>query len=238
MNCYQAATPRAAILIAAVVMTALTLGLSILPAKVNSGGNVGSFANGSRVFGPSASALPGEGMPIVVYGVREQETAMRKVQVPHVGPPRKQKLIAAFFLVTRTPRRATGSVKGRARCVRPFVFPGSELVRWPRRPVGRPEPAGVDDRQGRRSGGRAPCGLRTCGQRRNPLDGNSHRGAGPFEGPPRSRDPSQRAGRAAARHARQPDSPGRFLRQSTSGVPAARFRARASTNKRSESRLT
>ncbi len=70
-------------------MTAMTLGLAILPAKVNSGGYGGSLANASRPFGPAA-VIPGEGMPIVVYGVREQETAMQKLQMPHVVPPQKQ----------------------------------------------------------------------------------------------------------------------------------------------------
>ena len=90
MNSYQAATPRTAISIAAVVMTALTLGLSILPAKVNSGEDGRTLVNASRTFGPAAGAIPGEGMPIVVYGVREQETAMQKLQMPHVVPPQKQ----------------------------------------------------------------------------------------------------------------------------------------------------
>ena len=90
MNSYQAATPRTAISLAAAAMAALTLGLSILPAKVNSGGNGGSLATASSTFGPAAVAIPGEGMPIVVYGVREQETAMQKVQMPHVVPPQKR----------------------------------------------------------------------------------------------------------------------------------------------------
>jgi hypothetical protein len=90
MKSYQAATPRTAISIAAAAMTALTLGLSILPAKLNSGGNGESLINASRAFGPAAAAIPGEGMPIVVYGVREQETAMQKLQMPHVVPPQKQ----------------------------------------------------------------------------------------------------------------------------------------------------
>jgi hypothetical protein len=90
MKSYQARTPRAAISIAAVVMTALTLGLSVLPAKVNTSGRIDSVANATPSAGRAASATLGEGMPIVVYGVREQETAMQKVQVPHVVPPQKQ----------------------------------------------------------------------------------------------------------------------------------------------------
>ncbi len=94
MNSYQAATPRArtAISLAAAAMTALTLGLSVLPAKVNSGGNVGPVANASRAADTVASTTPGDGMPIVVYGVRGGETAMQKVRDPHVGPPMKQQI--------------------------------------------------------------------------------------------------------------------------------------------------
>ena len=183
MNSYQASTPRAAISIAAAAMTALTLGLSILPAELNSGGNGGSLVDAPRTFGPAAVAIPGEGMPIVVYGVREQETAMQKLarHAARRAAAKAAKLSAASFPVARIPRRATGSVKGRARCVRPFAFAGR---------------------------------VSTAGRRRSPRV------------------------RARAAASLQPDSPGRFLRQSTSGAPAARFKARASTNSRSDRRLT
>ena len=94
MNSYQAATPRArvAISLAAAAMTALTLGLSVLPAKVNSGGSVGPVANASGAADTVVSTAPGDGMPIVVYGVREGEAAMQKVRAPHVGPPLKQQI--------------------------------------------------------------------------------------------------------------------------------------------------
>ena len=94
MNSYQPAPTRvrAAISIAAVAMTALTLGLSVLPAKVNSGGNVGPIANASGAADAVASTTPADGMPIVVYGVRGRETLMQKVRAPHVGPPMKQQI--------------------------------------------------------------------------------------------------------------------------------------------------
>ena len=94
MNSYQASTPRArvAISLAAAAMTALTLGLSVLPAKVNSGGNVDPVAEASRVADTSASTAPGEGVPIVVYGMRGPEAEMQKVRAPHVGPPMKQQI--------------------------------------------------------------------------------------------------------------------------------------------------
>jgi hypothetical protein len=94
MNSYQASTPgaRAAIFIAAAAMTALTLGLSVLPAKVNSGADVGPIAKASGAADAAASTTPGDGMPIVVYGVRERETAMQKVRAPHVGPPMKRQI--------------------------------------------------------------------------------------------------------------------------------------------------
>jgi hypothetical protein len=94
MNNYQAFTPRAraAILIAAAAMTALTLGLSVLPSKVNSDGNVGPLVNAARAPASVASTTPGDGMPIVVYGVRGRETAMQRVRVPHAGPPIKQQI--------------------------------------------------------------------------------------------------------------------------------------------------
>ena len=94
MNSYQASTPRAraAISLAAAAMTAFTLGLSVLPAKVNSGGNAGPVANASRAADTVASTTPGDGMPIVVYGMRGPETTMQKVRDPHVGPPMKQQI--------------------------------------------------------------------------------------------------------------------------------------------------
>ena len=100
MKSYQPAAPRAAFTLAAVAMTVLTLGLSVLPAKVNSGENSGAVASASRAISPAAAAASEEGMPIMVYGVRDKETAMQKVRVPHaqkvhvphVGPPQRQQI--------------------------------------------------------------------------------------------------------------------------------------------------
>jgi hypothetical protein len=89
MKSYQASTPRAAILAAATAMTAIIFALSVLPAKLTPGAHRDALAHASAA-GPEAAAAPREGMPIVVYGFREQETAMQKVQMPHVVPPRKQ----------------------------------------------------------------------------------------------------------------------------------------------------
>ena len=90
MNRYQAQLPRAAISIAAVAMTVLTLGLSILPAQMDKEGGrdvpAMEAARGDVV--PAVAAR--DGTPIVVYGFREQEIGLRKVHVPHVGPPQKQ----------------------------------------------------------------------------------------------------------------------------------------------------
>ena len=100
MKSYQAATPRAAITIAAVAMTVLTLGLSVLPAKVNSGASAGALASASPAVPATASLASGDGMPIVVYGIRDKETVMQKVRVPHaqkvhvphVVPPQRQQI--------------------------------------------------------------------------------------------------------------------------------------------------
>ncbi len=100
MKSYQAATPRAAITIAAVAMTVLTLGFAVLPAKVSSGGSADALASASGAASPVAGATASDGMPIVVYGIRDKETAMQKihvpraqkVHVPHVVPPQRQQI--------------------------------------------------------------------------------------------------------------------------------------------------
>ena len=94
MNSYQAATPRArtVISLAAAAMAALTLGLSVLPAKVDSGGIVGPVAQASPAAETVATMTQGDGTPIVVYGVRRAEPAMQKVRDPHVGSPIKQEI--------------------------------------------------------------------------------------------------------------------------------------------------
>ena len=99
MKSYQAATPRAVTMIAAVAMTVLTLGLSVLPAKVNPSTSADVLASASSAAPMTAANEQGDG-PIMVYGVRDKETAMQKVRVPHaqkvhvphVVPPQRQQI--------------------------------------------------------------------------------------------------------------------------------------------------
>ena len=139
MNRYQAQSPRAAISLAAVAMTALTLGLSVLPAQMERGRPRRSRRrSGSRRRCPGGKPAPGDGMPIVVYGVREQETGLQQGSCPaRRTAAEAANLTSSVFPRARTPRRATGSVKGRARCVRPFAFvgrtPGPAVSRSARR---------------------------------------------------------------------------------------------------------
>ena len=96
MNRYQAPLPRVALSIAAVAMTVVTLGLSILPAKVGNGRVVVpavEIAQGNvpAVDVDAARGTPIVGTPIVVYGYRE-DTGLRKVHMPHVTPPKKQQI--------------------------------------------------------------------------------------------------------------------------------------------------
>jgi len=97
MNRYQASLPRAAISIVALAMTALTLGLSVLPAQIGNDGRVVApgvdIARGD--VPPNMAAAQGTpivGTPIVVYGYRAEETGLRKVRMPHVTPPQKQRI--------------------------------------------------------------------------------------------------------------------------------------------------
>ena len=96
MNRYEASLPRVALSIAAVAMTAVTLGLSILPAKVGNGRVVVpavEIAQGNvpAVDVDAAHGTPIVGTPIIVYGYRE-DTGLRKVHMPHVTPPKKQQI--------------------------------------------------------------------------------------------------------------------------------------------------
>ena len=94
MNSYETSSPRAVISIAAVAMTALTLGLSILPAEKGPDARFHSVANSvasevSRGDIPAMDVAARDGAPIVVYGFREYDNGLRKVSAPHVTPPRK-----------------------------------------------------------------------------------------------------------------------------------------------------
>ena len=86
MNRYQAATPRAPLMIAAVAMSALTLALSVLPASWASGGHETRLGAAAGANALPAAGSGGEATPIVVYGVREQKTAFEPSQ--HNPAPR------------------------------------------------------------------------------------------------------------------------------------------------------
>ena len=88
MKRYQAATPRAAMMIAAIAMSALTLGLSVLPAILGSGDAQTQLGAAAGDRTPKATDVAGNGAPIVVYGVREQKTAFEPVR--HSLPTRKE----------------------------------------------------------------------------------------------------------------------------------------------------
>lgn len=75
MKRYQVATPRAAMMIAAVAMSALTLGLSVLPAILGLGDAETHLGAAAGAKAPTAAGIAGHGTPIIVYGVREQKTA-------------------------------------------------------------------------------------------------------------------------------------------------------------------
>jgi len=78
MNRYQPSSPRAIIGIAAVAMSALTLGLSVLPAILESGGHQARIEAAMRAA-PTADVARG-GAPILVQGVRAQKTAFEPVR--------------------------------------------------------------------------------------------------------------------------------------------------------------
>ena len=88
MKRFQAATPRAAMMIAAVAMSALTLGLSVLPAILGPGNAETQLGAVAGVRPPKAADVAGIGTPIMVYGVREQKTAFEPVR--HRLPTRKE----------------------------------------------------------------------------------------------------------------------------------------------------
>jgi len=88
MKRYQAATPRAAMMIAAVAMSALTLGLSVLPAILGTGHSETQLGAAAGARPPGATDVAGNGPPIMVYGVREQKTAFEPAR--HSLPPRKE----------------------------------------------------------------------------------------------------------------------------------------------------
>jgi len=88
MKRYQAATPRAAMMIAAVAMSAFTLGLSVLPGIVGLGSDEMQFGAAAGARPPKAVEVAGNGSPIIVYGVRGQKTAFEPAR--HSLPTRKE----------------------------------------------------------------------------------------------------------------------------------------------------
>ena len=93
MNSYETSSPRAVISIAAVAMTALTLGLSILPAGKSPDAHLQAVASEvSRGDIPAVDVSARDGAPIVVYGFRDYDNGLRKVSAPHVTPPRKHQI--------------------------------------------------------------------------------------------------------------------------------------------------
>jgi len=79
MKTYQTATPRAAMMIAAVAMSALTLGLSVLPAILGPGNAETQLGADAGAKAPKAADVARIGTPNMVYGVREQKTAFEPV---------------------------------------------------------------------------------------------------------------------------------------------------------------
>ena len=79
MKRYQAATPRAAMMIAAVAMSALTLGLSVLPAALGNGEPEARLGAAAVATAPAAAGTAGNPMTITVHGVREPKTAFDPV---------------------------------------------------------------------------------------------------------------------------------------------------------------
>ena len=88
MKRYQTTTPRAAMMMAAVAMSALTLGLSVLPATLGSVASEPRLGAASGAAAPMAAGIAASGAPIVVYGIREQTTAFEPVR--HNLPVRRE----------------------------------------------------------------------------------------------------------------------------------------------------
>jgi hypothetical protein len=67
-------------MIAAVAMSALTLGLSVLPATLGPGAAETRLGATTGAGAPMTTGIAGSGTPIIVYGVREETTAFRPVR--------------------------------------------------------------------------------------------------------------------------------------------------------------
>ena len=91
MNSYQSSTPRATLTIAAIALTALTIGVSVVaPAKMGSGSReLGLFAARKSVA-PMPTPVVIEPASIEVVAAREP--AFISVHVRGVQPKRKQQI--------------------------------------------------------------------------------------------------------------------------------------------------
>ena len=89
MNRYETSNPRAAIGIAAVAMTVITIGLSVVvPAKVGySNPELGALA-ASKAVTPAPTEVGANPLRIDVFGVRTPE--LISVQARSIQPKRKQ----------------------------------------------------------------------------------------------------------------------------------------------------
>jgi len=90
MNPYQTSTPRAALVIAAIALTALTIGASVIaPAKIDSGSReLGPFAARESVVLPTPVVIE----PASIEVVAAREVAFISVHVRSVQPKRKQQI--------------------------------------------------------------------------------------------------------------------------------------------------
>ena len=89
MNRYETSNPRAALSIAAVAMTALTIGLSVIvPARMGySSPKFGALA-ASKAVAPASIEADAAPLRIEVFGVRTPELV--SVQARSIPPKRKQ----------------------------------------------------------------------------------------------------------------------------------------------------
>jgi hypothetical protein len=89
MNHYQVSSPRKVFAIAAVAMTALTLGLSVVvPAQIQSGASDPRMLAASNTVAPAAVEAVAPRLHVEVVGVRDPELV--SVQVRNPLPKRKQ----------------------------------------------------------------------------------------------------------------------------------------------------
>ena len=89
MNHYQISSPRKVFAIAAVAMTAITIGLSVVvPAQIQSGARDPRTLTASKAMTPAPAEVVASPLRVEVVGVREPE--LISVQVRSAPPKRKQ----------------------------------------------------------------------------------------------------------------------------------------------------